>query len=79
MIAPPGTLNGIANELNISHDSEWFYILDTITLSVIYFMHLGSLLHLEEQGSERSSLRDNLDTKDSVLIMKCMADWLLIS
>ena len=31
VIGPPGVLNGITYGVNISRDSEWFYILDTIT------------------------------------------------
>ena len=37
---PPGVLNGIANGVNISRDSEWFYILDTITRNMFYLPYI---------------------------------------
>ena len=40
VIGPPGVLNGIANGVNISRDSEWFYILDTITRNMFYLTYI---------------------------------------
>ena len=40
VITPPGALNGITNGVNISRDSEWFYILDTITQNMFYLAYI---------------------------------------
>ena len=37
---PPGILSGIANGVSISSDSEWFYIVDALTLNMFFLSYI---------------------------------------